>query len=118
MEFCVNSVVAKVLTQYVQVPDHSAIRDEVEEYVDGYLSMRQRLGIDCSQFSKILFTTSECVIVEHLEMKWQKTRFTIQRINYEDWSKWFMEYLSPEHKRYLDAKYCDNNGARMYGARL
>jgi hypothetical protein len=120
-EFCVNSVLAKVLQDYVQQPDHSTVRDEVETYLDGFVVLKQRLEkIDGkpwpTRWSKILFTTTESAIVEHVEMTWNKTRFTVKKINYEDWGDWFVSFISREHDAYQTVSNCWEEGARMYGA--
>ena len=120
-EFCVNSVVAKVLKDYVQRPDYSAIRDEIETYVDGFLILKQRLEVPVgtlipTRWSKILFTTADSVIVEHVEMTRNKTRFTVKKINYEDWGNWFVDYISPENDAFPSVNDCWTEGSRMYGA--
>ena len=122
--FSVESVVSKLLLEYVQQPDYSEIKDQVEEYTaDGYgfVELKQSLSPDaCTKLSKILFTTTDSVIVQNLELTVASTRFTVQQILYSDWENWFVKHIpfvnTPGLFRLcLD---CWTDGFRMYGGNV
>ena len=121
-EFCVNSLVAKVLKDYVQVPDHSELREKLEEKMSGFVSLRQRLTLNedgtentCKRWCKILFANADSVIVQDVEMVVNNNhRFAVRNIPYEDWAKWLVEYVMPEHDDFFVVYDCWTQGMEMY----
>ena len=69
-------------------------------------------------WQKILFTTSDCVVVQEVEMTWNVTRFKVRKIPVEEWDDMFVEWIDADHNRFYDARQCWVDGARMYGAEV
>ena len=119
-EFCVNAMVAKVLKDYVQQPDYSEKRAEIANHE--FASLKRRLprtstqianhDYDGSVWCKILFTTSDAVIVQEVEMTCGNTRFQVYKIEISEWDGTFVEWLDDDWV----VRDCWEKGARMYGA--
>jgi hypothetical protein len=112
-EFCVNAMVAKVLKDYVQQPDYSEKRAEIANHE--FASLKVHTANDKwngSVWCKILFTTSDAVIVQEVEMTCNKTRFQVYKIEYPEWDEKFVEWLDDDWV----VRDCWQKGARMYGA--
>jgi len=124
--FSEESVVSKIILEYVQQPDYSEIRDKVEEYTadgHGFVVLKQRLtqnanGLFSTRWSKILFTTADSVIVQHLEMTVACTRFTVTQILYQDWENWFVKHIPNTDGCFFVCLDCWTDGCRMYGAQV
>ena len=121
--FCVNTVVSNLLTGYVQGPDWSALREELEAHT--YVSLQWKILADpsttetdskFSNIKRILFVNTDSVIVQDVELTIFCTRFTTHKIYFEDWAKCFTGWDDGERKWLWDE--CWANGCRMYGANV
>ena len=124
-EFCVNSLIAKVLKDYVEAPDNSVLREELEEKKSGFVVLRQRLipNDDGTQNNhtrrcKILFANTDSVIIQYVELTVAHTRFVVKNIPYETWPQWFVEFIMPGHDDFFIANDHWESGMRMYGANV
>ena len=118
--FCVNSIIAKTLESYVQVPDYSDLRDEIENHT--FVQLKRQLtpdarGIWHLQRYKILFVTSDTVIVEETELTCGCSRFQVRKIDLSEWDQWFDEYID-EGEGFVVQEMCWADGMRMYGAEV
>ena len=120
--FCVNAVVSSLLRDYVVQPDYSEKREEIEAHE--FVRLRQeglnpRTGKEfLPTWHKVLFTTSDCVIVQEVELTWSLTRFKVRKIPMEDWNKTFVEWIDADHERFWEVEDCWDKGMRQYGAAL
>ena len=124
-EFCVNTVVSKLVKDYVQQPDYSAIRDEIDAHTEGFCLIRQRLEDPDTQvlrplgkLAKVLFTNSETVIVQDLELTCGHTRYNVRQIALPDWQKWLKEWVDEGGFYYDVCVDIWQDGMRMYGAEV
>ena len=119
--FSIDRVVGQIVKDYIQVPDFSNIRDEIEEFItdneDRFFmqktDMMEHEYRYPERLSRILFTTMECVVVEHLELTESQTRFGIQKIKYEDWKDLFINFITEGHPRYSTCRVWLSAGWRM-----
>ena len=121
--FCVNTLISSLLTGYVQGPDWSTLREELENHT--YVSLQYKIletpsttEIDpkFSKIMRILFVNTNSVIVQDVEMEFDCTRYTTHKIFFEDWTKCFTGW--EDGRRKSDWDYCWNQGCRMYGANV
>ena len=120
-EFCVNTVVSKLVKDYVQQPDYSAIRDEIDAHTEGFCLIRQRFEEPdgpVGKLAKVLFTNSETVIVQDLELTCGHTRYNVRQIALPDWQKWLKEWVDEGGFYYDVCVDCWQDGMRMYGAEV
>ena len=124
-EFCVNTVVSKLVKDYMQQPDYSAIRDEIDAHTEGFCLIRQTLedpvaGVcrPLGKLAKVLFTNSETVIVQDLELTCGHTRFNVRQIALPDWQKWLKEWVDEGGFYYDVCVDIWQDGMRMYGAEV
>ena len=118
MSFCQETLVAKLLKTYVVQPDHSA---KLEEIASHEFVLLHQDGIHPETgkkfrptWHKILFTTSDCVVVQEVWMSAYITRFKVRKIHVEEWDDVFVEWTNKKE----GLRQCWNDGARMYGARV
>ena len=116
---------AKLLETYVVQPDHSAKLEEIASHE--FVKLQQdaiRPGGEkwLPTWQKILFTTSDCVVVQEVQMTWNVTRFKVRKIHVEEWDDVFVEWTDKNQETFYDGEFwireCWNDGARMYGARV
>ena len=120
-KFDQERLVSNLLLEYVNPPDYSELLYEIESYE--FVILRCSLGLHpdtgkpfLPSWHKVLFTTSNCVIVQECEMTWNRTRFKVRKIDLDEWSDYFVEWMGTDHDRFSDARGCWEDGARMYGA--
>ena len=123
-EFCVNSLVAKIIKDYV-MGDFEKLIEEIK-FFGPYGRFQCKLVKDInstetdSKFRsvmKVLFVNQDSVILQDVELSGDCTRFGTYKVLLEDWSKVFQEWE--------DADACDGwlelcwtAGMRMYGANV
>ena len=73
--FSIDAVVGVLLKGYIQQPDFSAIRDEIEDHkAPGFCVLKNETyvpeigAIKAPTWWKIMFTTAESVVVQELEV--------------------------------------------------
>ena len=112
MEFNLEAVVGTIIKGYVQVPDYSAIRDEVEAHKDpGFCRVRgEENNRRSSCWYKVLFVTSESVIIQDVELDSGKTRFGVRNIALSEWKELLVEWIGKDHYEYEDAVEMWNDG--------
>ena len=119
-EFCVNTVIAKLVTDLVNPPNYDALREQLESHDYVKLFDKQVYRDDCSDaFSswyKILFTTSDCVVVQAVLLEVTHTRFAVYKVPLSKWGDAIDEWINEDHNRYADCHDSYQNGMRMYGA--
>jgi len=122
-EFCVNTVVSKLLTDFVQQRDFSELRETIESHK--YAKLKHHVihntGMypNATTWYKILFTTTDCVIVQDVLLKCGDTRFGVHKIQLSDeWENVFGEWIDENHDRYQDCDYEFRNGMRSWGANI
>ena len=122
-EFCVNSVVAKLLAEYVNPHDWKALIDELNTHT--YVRLQWKILKDLnttetdpkfSQVVRILFVNTDSVVVQSVEMNCGSTRFGTYKIQFEDWDKVFLQWQDGERR--ADWESCWRDGCRMYGANV
>ena len=121
--FCVNTIIAQTIQSYVQVPDYSDLREEIESHTFVQL-LRERTQdprvprAGHFQRYKILFVTSDTVICEETEKTCNGSgRFEVRKIDLSEWDQWFDEYIV-EGRSFAVQEMCWADGMRMYGAQV
>ena len=119
--FCVNSVVAKLLKDYVSMPtNHDALKEEIMQHTYGRFKWKLIKDPACqdedpkySNVKRILFVNERSVIVQDVEMSVGSTRFDTYKIMLDDWARVFIAWAE---RRTADWDNCWYEGCRMYGA--
>ena len=120
--FDINAVISKTLLEYVQTPDWSVLKEELEAHT--YAQMKWKVVRDpsCtetdprfSNIKRILFVNETSVIVQDVEMSCGHTRFETHKVYFEDWGKCFISWAE---ERKQDWDECWVDGCRMYGAQV
>ena len=122
MSFCVNTVISSLLRDYAVQPDYSELREQLEGHEYVYL---RTSGVHpdtgkpfLPTWSKILFTTTDTVVVQEVELTWGHTRFQVKGIPLTSWEDEFVEWINEDHHRYSDCVECWEEGMGMYGAEV
>ena len=110
-QFSVNAVVSSLLLEYVVQPDYSEKREEIEAHELVRIKVK---GKTRGNWCKILFTTSDTAIVQELELTHGFTRFQVFKVNLSEWDAKFVEWLDDDWA----VRDCNEEGMRMYGARV
>ena len=112
-QFCVNAVVSNLLRDYVTPRDFTQKREEIEAHklvrIDVKGGTRNK-----GDWCKILFTTSDTAIVQEIELTWGHTRFQVFKVHLSEWDAKFVEWLDDDWA----VRDCNEEGMRMYGARV
>ena len=125
MAFSSEQLVSQILLDYVEIPDYSNLMEDINDNHGLDFVTLKSDGI-CPetgnpwlpQLFKVLFTTSDTIIVQQVLMTFDTTRFRVRKIHAEEWADFFESWLKPGDKRYLpQGKFPWENGCRMYGAR-
>jgi hypothetical protein len=113
-EFCVNAVVSKLLTDYVIQKDYSELMEDINEnHADDFVRLKTPYG---PILYKVMFTTSDTIIVQELEMSLD-TRFEVLKIHASEWDDRFDSWLTPDDENYeWLGRSSWEDGFRMYGA--
>jgi len=112
-EFCVNTLVAKVLKDYVQVPTYEELKEEIQnqEYAE------MKLSTDTiPDWYAMLYVTTEHVVVQDVLLTAGQTRYETHLVKLSEWNTYFVEWIDENHNRYEDCHYEFRNGMRSYGA--
>jgi hypothetical protein len=119
-EYCVNTVIAKIVTDYVAPPNYDALKEEIRQHTYGSFQWKLLDDPTCtdedpkySNIQRVLFVNEQSVIVQEVEMTFDSTRFNTYKIMLEDWSRVFIAWAE---KRTADWDHCWDQGCRMYGA--
>ena len=119
-EFCVNTVIAKVLQDYNQSPTFEDLKAELRQHTYGRFKWKLVEDLSCpdedpkfNNVKRILFVNEASVIIQDVEMIVGSTRFDTHKIMLKDWNRVFIKWAE---ERSNDWNYCWNQGARMYGA--
>ena len=119
MDFDSDAIVGAIIKGYVQQPDYSNIRDEIEEHkAPGFCRVKRDENDRCPGWCKILFVTSETVIIQEVELTFGQTRFQVRNIPFPEWKGLFVEWIGNLHTRYVDVAGCWIDGMCMYGANV
>ncbi len=112
-QFCVNTVVAKIVGSYVQPTDYSAL---VEEIGNQRYAALQLEGDQIPHWYAMLYTTPQCVIVQDVLLKVECTRFRVSKVPLSDWNNVFKHWIDEDHPRYVDCHSEYEEGMRSWGA--
>jgi hypothetical protein len=112
-QFCVNSVVAKIVKDYIQVPDYSALREEIGNHTYASLQLPED---KIPYWFVLLFVTSDCAIVQEVMLHCGCTRFRVKKIQLSDWEAVFKHWIDEEHGSYWACNREYQNGMRSFGA--
>ena len=102
-----------IIKTFVLPPDHSAIRDEIEEHT-GFVRITDRKLPSESCWAKVLFTNNETVILQRVEMRVNRTRFCVHQIALPEWNRWFVAWIDEGDHAYEGAMDCWQQGYLMY----
>ena len=121
-EFCVNSVVAKLLTDYVTPTNYDALKEEIQQHTYGNFQWKLVKDITCqetdprfSNVKRVIFINEQSVILQDVEMAVYCTRFGTYKVMLKDWEKVFISWADTRTDEW---DYCWMEGARMYEADL
>ena len=116
-QFCVNTVVAKIIKDYVQVPTFEELKEEIQhqEYARMKLSTDRMIT---GYWYAMLYVTTEHVVVQDVLLKVGDTRFGTHLVKLSDWNTYFIEWIDEGHDRYQDCHYEFRNGMRSWGATI
>jgi hypothetical protein len=112
------------LLLYVQQPNHSALRDEIEAhkyvYLREYALRREQENAALYPHRKswytVMFALSDCVIVQCMMVRAGDTRFALHKVTYEDWKTVFVEWIDEGHDHFDVVDSTWTAGMRDYGA--
>jgi hypothetical protein len=110
-------LVSNLLETYVQTPDWSAKRTEIRSHK--FVSLRRSGTIWyplCTIWYKVLFTTSDTVVVQQVELTGGETRFQVEGIPLAEWDARVEEWIDEDNVRYEDVRSAWAEGMGMYGA--
>ena len=110
--FCVNALIGEILQGYVQQPDYSELREEIQKHEYATLRLPQD---ECKWFV-LLYVTSDTVVIQEAELTFDQTRFKVHIVNLAEWNGVFCKWLDEDDERYFDVDACYRDGMRMYGA--
>ena len=122
--FCVNTVIAKTLHNYIQAPDYSELMENINEiHAEDFVELKSD-GICPAtgnpwlpRYHKVLICTSDTIIVQELGLSRNRTRFRVRMIPAKDWDEFFISWLAPGDEDYISLGLSMwNQGFRMYGA--
>ena len=120
MTFDINETIGNLIQGYVQTPDYSALREELETH--SYAKLKHHVIHNTGRFPdatawyKILFVTTDCVIVQDVLLRYDhNNRFGTYKIELANWENVFSEWIDEEHDRYEDCHYEYQMGMRSLG---
>ena len=120
MSFCINAVVAKVLKDYVTPPDYSELmRDINENHANDFVVLKQdgRHPTTGKRFEptdyKVLFTTSDTIVVQEVQMSFGRTRFKVRKFHAKEWPDYYEGWVT-----WSELTRMWEDGCRYYGADL
>ena len=108
-------LVSSILETYVQTPDYSEKRAEIESHT--FVTMKLP-GDRVPHWYKVLFTTSDTAVVQEVLMTWDQTRFVVTPIPLSEWDTKFVEWIDEDHQRFWEVDESWQQGARQYGANV
>ena len=117
--FDINAVVAYLVKDYVKPPDYSQLMEEVNAHrPDDFVMLHQEPALPglLPIPYKVLFTTSDTIIVQPLDIEWGDTRFQVRKIDANEWSDKFVEWVTTEDKNWELLRSKWDEGCEMYGA--
>jgi hypothetical protein len=112
-------LVSNLLETYLAPPDWTEKRTEIRSHK--FVSLR-RDGVNdrneplCTTWYKVLFTTSDTVVVQQAELTGGETRFQVEGIPLAEWDARVEEWIDEDHDRYEDVRSAWAEGMGMYGA--
>ena len=115
-QFCINSVVSKIVKDYIQAPDYSALREEIGNHA--YAHLQREEDKFCPQWYVILFTTSESAIVQEVLLTCGYTRFRVSKIHLSKWAAVFKNWIDVDHECYFACNNEYEKGMRAFGAEV
>ena len=118
-----ETIVAKIVTDYVLPPDYTNLmRDINDNHSEDFVKLKSD-GICPATgnpwlptYYKVLFTTSDTIIVQQIQMSYDLTRFRVRKFHASEWSDYFVSWLSHGDEAYNDYKELWDLGAAFYGA--
>jgi hypothetical protein len=110
-EFCVNTVVAKLLKDYVQTPNYEELREKIVKHKYAQLKLS---GDKIPFWYALLHLTSDCAIVQDVLLRVGGTRFSTHVVKFADWEDVFVEWIDKDD--YWNCHYEFQNGMRSWGA--
>jgi len=119
--FCVNTVVAKILKDYVQCPTFEELRAEIQQ--QRYANLRYHVLMKTpfaetrphvNHWYAVLYVTNDSVIIQDVLLKCAATRFAVHVVKLEDWNTVFMEWIDEDHNRFDDCHRSFVEGMREY----
>ena len=116
-EFCINTLVAKVLKDYIQSPTYEELKAEIQSQEYARLKLSTDTHPDGFWYA-ILYVTSDSVVVQDVLLKCEDTRFGVHVVRLDEWEAVFMEWIDEQHSRYEDCHYEFKRGMRAWGARI
>ncbi len=123
--FCVNTVVAKILKDYVQCPTFEELRAEIQQ--QRYANLRYHVLMktpfaetrpDVNQWYAVLYVTSDSVVIQDVLLKCTDTRFAVHVVKLEDWNTVFLGWVDEDHKWYEACHDNFVNGMLKYNAQI
>ncbi len=112
-QFCVNTVVAKIVGSYVQPTDYSALVEEIGNQRYAALQLEKDT---VPAWYVMLHTTPQCVIVQDVLLKVACTRFRVSKVQLSDWNKVFKHWIDEDHDSYWICHREYKEGMRSFGA--
>jgi hypothetical protein len=116
--FCVNSVLAKVLREYIDPTEFDQLKAEIGQHTYARLKWKLLQNPACQnedpRFSclyRTLFLNERSVIVQEVELGGDRTRFGTYKIMLPEWSRVFINW-GEERRATWD--WCWNEGMNMY----
>ena len=95
-------MVGQLIKEFVQEPDHTELREEIALHDFALLkfpdepareNMYTLWSGDSPSLYKVLFTSRDCAVVETCEMRFDKTRFCVRKIELAEWSEHLVRWV-------------------------
>ena len=125
----IATVIGVLVKDFVTPPDYSELmKDICQNHADDFVELHKFDAVNpvcpgatkpLPELYKILFTTSDAIIVQELEKSWNRTRFEVRKIEAGEWDDYFVGWLAPGDDKYGwlgTSSWVD--GMRMYGANV
>ena len=90
---CINTVISKILLNYVNPLEYSKLMKDINEnHAGDFVELKQDGSPPA--FYKVLFTTTDTIIVENLSFKGHMTRFEVRKIDAAQWDDYFVRWIN------------------------
>ena len=80
MKMDIDSVVGTLVKDFLQKPDYSPLMEEIATHEEDFCNLTFE-GETEPKLYKVLFTTDDTIIVQELELTWNRTRFEVRKIH-------------------------------------